>query len=121
MIVVKAAMMMMKIGMRTESGMTLRKAEIRTSEQRRTKVMARPMPIAFDTEVVTARAEQRPIMSMSRGFSKMIPCLNTFQSRFIHLPPVTAGELAARSSQVPAAAPAALTILVSEREVMVEA
>jgi hypothetical protein len=56
--VVKAAMIIMKIGIRTDSGISFRKREIITSEVTNTKVMAKLMPIPFATDVVTARAEQ---------------------------------------------------------------
>jgi hypothetical protein len=74
-IVVNAAITMMNTGIRIAEGMSLRNSEIMTSEKRSTKVMARPMPMPFETFVVTAMAEQRPIINMSRGLSKIMPCL----------------------------------------------
>ena len=60
------------------NGMTLRSAEITMLEQTRTKVMARPMPTAPETVVVTASAEQQPSTRRRTGFSRMIPAVKTF-------------------------------------------
>lgn len=60
------------------AGMTLRSAEITMLEQTRTNVMARPMPTAPETVVVTASAEQQPSTRRRTGFSRMMPAVKTF-------------------------------------------
>ena len=59
-------------------------------------------------------------MSMRRGFSKMIPCLKIFQSRFMSLAS-RESRAAVRSSQAAPESTAALTMAVMAFEVMVEA
>ena len=53
-------------------------AEITMLEQTRTNVMARPMPTAPETVVVTASAEQQPSTRRRTGFSRMMPAVKTF-------------------------------------------
>jgi hypothetical protein len=74
---------MINTGIRIIEGIRLRNREIIISEKRSTKVIAMPMPMPFETLVVTAIAEQSPIISINKGLSKMIPCLKTEYSFFI--------------------------------------
>ena len=76
--VTKPATMVMKAGMRTLSGMTLRSREITTLEQTSTKVVAAPMPMALEAAVVTARVAQQPNTRRSTGFSLMMPLVNSW-------------------------------------------
>jgi len=75
--VVKDAITTMNIGIRTADGISFRNRLIISSLMSRTKVMASPIPIPFSTLVVIARPEHNPIMSVSSGFSRTIPFVNS--------------------------------------------
>lgn len=62
-------MMMMKIGIRAEEGIDFLNKEMKISENSRTKVIAKPMPMPLETFEVTASAEHSPIISIRSGFS----------------------------------------------------
>jgi hypothetical protein len=74
--VVKAAITMMKIGIRTDDGINFLNAEITISDAVSTNVIASPIPSPFATLDVTASAEQSPIISIRSGFSFINPFLN---------------------------------------------
>ena len=72
-IVTNDATMTMKAGRRTSSGIILRTREITILEMTRTAIVEAPMPMAFVTDVVTARAGHIPSIMIKTGFSLTIP------------------------------------------------
>ena len=80
--VTNPATMVIKAGMRTLSGMTLRSREITALEHTSTKVVAAPMPMALEAAVVTANVAQQPSTSRSTGFSLMMPLVNSWSKPF---------------------------------------
>ena len=72
-IVTKLATITMNAGIRTLSGMILRRSEINRFEKIRTTVVVRPIPIPFDAEVVIASVGHIPRSSTNVGFSLIIP------------------------------------------------
>ena len=76
--VTNPAMTVIKAGMRTLSGMTLRSREMTPLEHTSTKVVAAPMPMALEAAVVTARVAQQPSTSRSTGFSFTMPLVNSW-------------------------------------------
>src|SRR3989339_1593151 len=78
-------MITIKQGMRIWSGITLRTEEIIILEQTKTKVAANPIPMAFLTEVETARVGHNPSTSPKVGFSIIIPLVNSLIRRFLAL------------------------------------
>ena len=69
----KVAIMTMNDGIRTLSGITFFKREMMALDISSTKVVAKPIPRAFFTEVVTAKVGQVPNTSTRTGFSLKNP------------------------------------------------
>ena len=74
-----------KAGMRTWSGMNLRKREMAMLEHTSTNVAAAPMPRPFSALVVTARVGQVPSTRRKVGFSGMMPLNKTVPTLFFSL------------------------------------
>ena len=73
--VTKVAMMTMKAGIRTLSGMTLLRSEITMFDIISTKVVAKPMLIPLMADVVVASVGHIPSTSTHVGFSLIRPFL----------------------------------------------
>ena len=70
------AMMTMKAGILTLSGITFLSIEIRRLDITRTTVVVSPIPTPFIALVVTASVGHIPSISTSVGFSFIIPLYN---------------------------------------------
>ena len=73
------AIMVMKAGIRTLSGIKLRSNDITALEHTSTIVAATPIPMPFIAAVVTARVGQVPSTSRKTGFSLIMPFVKTLK------------------------------------------
>ena len=75
--VTNEAMTMMKAGIRTLVGISLRNRATTMFEQTSTKVVASPMPRPLKALVVTASTGHMPSSSLKTAFSRQMPLLKS--------------------------------------------
>ena len=86
--VTRDATITMYAGIRTRSGITLRKADIIILENIKTTVVESPIPIPLTADVVTARVGHIPSIRIKVGFSFTIPLYKRSVHLFMLPPPI---------------------------------